>query len=97
MAILTSDSERRALYHILQVRAKLADGRAYIVVVREMTSPPRGNFPTGSRSQIVSIRLSVNDWLLCLAHRYVGPDGEELTEPDPKYIQLDDVVFKQGA
>ena len=67
------------------------------MVVREMTSPPRGNFPPGSRSQIVSIRLAVNDWLLCLAHRYTGPDGEELTEPDPKYIQLDDVVFKQGA
>lgn len=46
---------------------------------------------------MVEIRLSVNDWFLCYAHQYIGPFDDELTEPDPKAIRIDDVMFKQGA
>lgn len=46
---------------------------------------------------MVEIRLSVNDWFLCYAHHYIGPFDDELTEPDPKAIRIDDVMFKQGA
>lgn len=44
---------------------------------------------------MVQIKLTVNDWILCLAHHYVNPDGSDYTEPDPKWIRVDDVVFKQ--
>ena len=44
---------------------------------------------------MVNIRLTINDWLLCKAHQYVNADGSDYTEPDPKWIRVDDVVFKQ--
>ena len=60
-----------------------------------MSRPPSGDFPVGTRSRIIKIRLTVNDYDLCLAHHYVSASGEDVTEPDPKMIQLDDVTFKQ--
>ena len=71
-------------------------GQAYIEVRRTMSSPPQGNFPSGTRSRMLNIRLTVNDWLLCKAHQYVNADGSDYTEPDPKWIRVDDVEFKQG-
>lgn len=68
-----------------------------MVVRRIMTRTPRGNFPMGTKSRMVEIRLSMNDWFLCYAHQYVDPFGEEITEPDPKAIRVDDVIFKQGG
>lgn len=62
-----------------------------------MAAPSRGNFPAGTRSQMVNIKLKVNGWLLCIAHQYVNADGSDYTGPDPKWIGVDDVVFKQGG
>ena len=45
---------------------------------------------------MIKIKLAVNDWELCLAHHYVNADGSDYTEPDPKWIRVDDVIFKQG-
>ena len=53
-------------------------------------------FPPGTRSRMVRIRLTVNDWLLCYAHQYVSSAGIPTTRPDPKWIAIDDVIFKQG-
>lgn len=60
-----------------------------------MKGPPRGSFPIGTRSQMIEIRLSINNWFLCYAHRYVRADGTPYTEPDPKLLRIDDLVFKQ--
>lgn len=46
---------------------------------------------------MVNIKLTVNDWLLCIAHQYVNADGSDYTGPDPKWIRVDDVIFKQGG
>ena len=59
-------------------------------------NPPRGNFPQGVRSRIFRIRLTINDWIICRAHQYVNADGSDFTGPDPKWIHIDDVIFKQG-
>ena len=61
-----------------------------------MSNPPRGDFPPGTSSRMVNIRLAINGWLLCKAHHYVNADGSDYTEPDPKWIRVDDVVFHQG-
>ena len=62
-----------------------------------MARPPSGNFPPGTRSRIVRIKLTVNDYAICLAHHYVSESGADVTGPDPKWISVDDVTFKQGA
>ena len=61
-----------------------------------MSGRVRGNFPPGTRSRIVRIRLAINDWVLCYAHQYVSDSGMQVTGPDPKSIMIDEVVFKQG-
>ena len=96
MSIAVLDSDLYELYRVLDVRRKLNTGQAYTKVYRTMASPRRGNFPPGTRSQMVEIRLTVNDWILCYAHQYVNADGSDYTGPDPKWIRVDDVIFKQG-
>lgn len=96
IVVETTDEERRELYRILEIRRKLVDGQAYLEEARAMRGPPRGNFPIGTRSRIVRIRLAVNDWVLCYAHQYVSASGMDITGPDPKAIMVDEVVFRQG-
>ena len=55
------------------------------------------SFPPGTRSRMVRIWLTVNDWFLCYAHQYVSATANAITRPDPKWIAVDDIVFKQGA
>ena len=62
-----------------------------------MSRPPAGNFPPGTRSRIVRIKLNINGYAICLAHHYVSASGADVTEPDPKWITVDDVIFKQGG
>ena len=61
-----------------------------------MARPPAGDLPTDARSRIIYIRLTINDRLLCVAHHYISASGEDLTEPDPKAIYVDDAAFKQA-
>ncbi|MCI0786356.1 MAG: hypothetical protein J4O09_08585 [Chloroflexi bacterium] len=91
-----TDDERWELYAILDIRQKLAKGQVYIVPGRIMSGPPKGDFPPGTRSQMIEIRITVNEWFLCYAHRYVLEDGTPYTEPDPKLIRIDELVFKQA-
>ena len=60
-----------------------------------MTGRPQGDFPPDTRSQMVMIILTENDWRLCYAHRYVRDDGTEVTRPDPKAMHVDDIVLRQ--
>ena len=96
VSVPTSDSDRYELYRVLDIRQKLTDGQAYIEEIRVMSRPPPGIFPPGTRSRIVRIRLTVNDYTICLAHQYVSATGADVTGPDPKWIAIDDVIFKQG-
>ena len=84
-----SDLERRDLYRALNLRAKLNNGQAYLQVRRTSKNHPGGDFPNDVRSKIVDIRLTVNDYRICVAHRYVHLDGREYLEPDPKSIRID--------
>ena len=93
VAVRSSDQERREIYRVLHIRDKLISGQAYLTVRWEGKNRPRGNFPAGSRSQIVDIRLAINDYLICMAHRYVDGVGREITEPDPKRIEIDDLAL----
>lgn len=47
---------------------------------------------------MVEIRLTINDHLLCKAHRYVL-GSRQITGPDPKYFLIDDleIVQEQGG
>ena len=94
--ITTADADRHELYRVLDIRRKLATGQAYIEVGRVSSKPPRGNFPQGTRSRMVRIKLTVNDWFICYAHQYVNANGTDFTGPDPKWMRIDDAVFKQG-
>ena len=96
VSIAVPNSELYELYRVLDVRRKLDTGQAYTEVRRTMAGPLRGSFPPGTRSRMVRIRLRVNDWFLCYAHQYVNADGSDHTGPDPKWIRVDDVIFKQG-
>ena len=96
MSVTTTDFERYNLYRVLDIRKKLADGQAYLEEIRVMSRPPSGSFPPGTRSRIVRIRLAVNDYAICLAHQYVSAAGADVTGPDPKWIAIDNVIFKQG-
>lgn len=44
---------------------------------------------------MVNIRLTINDYLICIAHRYAIPGGRAVTGPDPKYIRLDQLIISQ--
>ena len=96
MSIPTTDDERYELYRILDIRQKLESGQARIVESRVMSRSAGRHFPPGTRSRMVRIYLTVNDWLICYAHQYVSSTGTPITGPDPKWIGIDDVVFKQG-
>jgi len=95
VVIQTTKAERLEIYNALDIKGKLASGQAYMRTAWTGTRQPRGNFPRGTRSRTVEIFLSVNDYFICMAHRYVGRHGIAITEPDPKYIHIDDVVFSQ--
>lgn len=82
--VIWTDEERWELYRILDLRNKLGNGQAYEEIRRVMR---RG-------SRIVNIKLTVNDYLICVAHRYLREDGV-LKEPDPKYFQIDDLRIGQ--
>jgi len=93
--IISTDQERWDLYRVLNLSDKLNNGQAYVEVRRTSGRPPQGNFPVGTRSQMVDIRLTINDYRICVAHRYVLRTGEQVTGPDPKYIRIDDLVISQ--
>ena len=91
----TTPEERWELYLILDLRNKLRTGLAYLEERKTSINPPGGDFPPGTRSQMVNIRLKINDYLICIAHRYTVPGGRQVTDPDPKYIRLDHLVLSQ--
>ena len=93
----TTDEERYELYRILDIRRKLEDGQAYLEEIRVISRNPKGNFPPGTYSRMVRIRLSINGWVLGYAHQYISAGGVGGTGPDPKMIRVDDVVFRQGS
>ncbi len=82
--VIWTDEERWELYRILDLRYKLGNGQAY----EEIRSVTR----RGSR--MVNIRLTVNDYLICIAHRFLRPD-DLVTGPDPKYFHIDDLRIGQ--
>ena len=86
----STPEERWEFYTILDLRNKLATGVAYITIQRTGNQQASGNFPPGTRSQMVEIRLAINDHLLCRAHRYVL-GNREITGPDPKYFRIDNL------
>ena len=86
--------ERWELYSVLDLRNKLATGQAYITPGRTSAHQPAGNFPPGTRGQMVEIRLTINDHLICLAHRHIR-GLQEITGPDPKFFRIDDLEITQ--
>ena len=82
--VIWTNEERWELYRVLDIRSKLRNGQAYEENRRVMRS--------GSR--MVNIRLTVNDYLICIAHRFLGPDGL-VTGPDPKYFHIDNLRIGQ--
>ena len=84
----------RDLYRVVNLRDKLASGQAIL--------EPRGksalNYHTGDygdsvKGQMVNITLSVNGYRICIAHRMLSA-GKPPTEPDPKYIQIDELRLR---
>ena len=88
--IQATPEELWELYSVLDIRNKLENGQAYIRPYRTGNQQPEGDFPRGTRGQMVEIRLTVNDHLLCRAHRYIL-GNREITGPDPKYFRIDNL------
>ena len=85
----------RDLYRVLNLRDKLESGQAVLEV-----RPTRGKFHIGEfgdvlRTQMVNITIVLNGYTICVAHRMVNIDGEPLTEPDPKFIRIDESEFRK--
>ena len=97
VSVPTSDYERYELYRILDIKRKLELGQARVEEARVMAGSAGPSFPPGTRSRMVRIWLTVNDWFLCYAHQYVSVTGNATTRSDPKWIAVDDIVFKQGG
>ena len=93
--VRSTDQERRDIYRALDLREKLRTSQAYLTVVYEGKNHPGGTFPIGTHSQMVEIHLSANGYVICLAHRYVWANGDQMTEPDPKRITVDDLSLIQ--
>ena len=89
-----SAGERRELFRILDIINKLASHQVRLVERKTgKRAPP--TFPAGTVGQMFEIRFVINDYEICLAHRYVGPNGQPLTELDPKWFHIDDLIIKQ--
>ena len=86
--------ERWELYRILDLRNKLRNGQAYIRPRRTARQPPNGDLAGDTRSQTVDIFLTINDYWICRAHRYIR-GSREVTGPDPKYFQIDDLGISE--
>ena len=86
--------ERWELYRVLDLRNKLRNGQAYIRPFRTARNRPNGDLPADTRSQTVDILLTINDHRICRAHRYVR-GSQEVTGPDPKYFQIDDLEISE--
>ena len=80
---------------MLDITRKLETGQVRLVPGRYMQGPPKGDFPEGVLNRVVRLYLSVNGYFLCTAVHYVFTDGTFYTEPDPKYIRIDDLEWKQ--
>ena len=93
--VRSTDDERRNLFQVLNLREKLRTSQAYLTVRRESKRGPGRGLPDGTRSQLVEIRLSVNHYLIRIAHRYITPEGRGYTQPDPKRINIDDLALIQ--
>lgn len=97
MDIAFTAQEMRDLYRVLNLREKLESGQA--VLETRWTAP---NYHTGVygdvvKSQTVDIKLTVNGYRICVAHRMLKQDGSLPTEPDPKYIHVDELKFRLGS
>ena len=79
--VRSTDAERWEIYRALNLREKLRTNQAYLTVRQVSKRDPR--------SQMVEIRLSVNDYMICLAHRF------GLSGPDPKRFDIDDLSLIQ--
>lgn len=79
---------------MLDIRNKLANGQAYLKVMKSKPAAARRGFPAGTLSQVVNIYLTINDYRICTAHHYSRGSGP-VTGPDPKLIQVDDLILKQ--
>ena len=88
--IQATPEELWELYAVLDIRNKLENGQAYIQPYRTGNQQPNGDFPIGTRGQMVEIRLAINGHLLCRAHRYIL-GNREITGPDPKYFRIDNL------
>ena len=67
---------------------------AYLVE-RRAGRPHPGDYGDIVRSQMVEIKLTINDYCICMAHRMVDLDGMAISEPDPKYFYIDDLRIYQ--
>ena len=90
-----TEDERWELYAILDLRNKLSSGQARINERRTSKQRPGREGEGQVRSQIVEIRLTVNEYLICLAHRMIDENDHPLTEPDPKSFRIDDLRIRQ--
>ena len=97
--IRVDDDVRREVYRVLNLRDKLETGQAYIEVRHTHPHQPDGDFPAGTRGQIPNLKLAVNDFRICVAHRFVVvlDNFRPLGQPDPKRIDIDELSLIQEA
>jgi len=88
-----SATERRELYRVLDINNKLASHQVRLVERKTNYGTPKG-FPLGTVGQSYEVRLVINDFEICRVHTY-ELNGRRLTDLDPKWFKIDDLIIKQ--
>ena len=78
------------MYRVLNLRSKLESGQA-VLERRKLGDLHIAEYGDEVRSETLNIKLAINNYRICVAHRYLKPDGSPHTEPDPKHIHVDEL------
>ena len=93
--IAYSPEQMRYIYRVLNLSEKLENGQADLIVRPTKHKLHIGDYGDLVRTQILDIKIASNGYTICVAHRMVDVNGEPLTEPDPKFIHIDDLELRK--
>lgn len=88
------ESELRKHFNEMDIVGQADRGELLAIVLSSPLAPPEANQPQSTVSQMVEYRRS-DLTLVCLAHRYLCPDGTigGSGRPDPKVLRIGDTLY----
>lgn len=95
VGITFTEKEIRDLYHALDLSGKLESGQAILESRYIQRDFHTGIYGDEVKTEMLNIRLASNGFKICVAHRTLKKDGSPATEPDPKYIRIDELELRK--